>query len=337
MRWCEFCLERLVALSPVTLASFRTLLIGTLVSVCAISAPSVAAAQTFDLDGEGDMFNRINTLRNAAGLPMFRRHASLDAAARTHSADMAWHSELEHVSERTGDPAARVSTTGLDVRGVGENIARNADTLSAHQALVASEPHLANLLSPDYTHIGVASMVAEGEVWVTQVFATLADEPAPAVAPAPAVDVPSAVEPPVVAPAAPAIPSSPAAASVATPWGGGSVHVDGNRLQVQVGSAGAPMAAGPRPRGYWVFSGGRWWYYPVPPGAQAGQQLQPDPSVTGPPPGHHPSGYQPGYQVGYPTYSQPVPPPRTIYRVAPSAPPLGWSPRRHYQNWRYAR
>jgi hypothetical protein len=37
--------------------------------------------------------------------------------------------------------------------------------------------------------------------------------------------------------------------------------------------------------GYWVFSSGRWWFFPVPVGAMPGQRLEPDLRVTEPPPG----------------------------------------------------
>ena len=269
------------------------------------------------------MFRRVNALRRAAGLQPFERHSALDAAARTHSADMAWHDELTHVSDRTGDPAARVAAAGLAAASVGENIARNRDALSAHQALVASEPHLANLVSADYSHIGIAVYAAdEGEVWVTQVFARLETEDAPSRA---EVDTPPAPAEP-EAPDAPAEPAEPipAAPLVGTPYVGGAV----------VGASGTG-GAGRRVIGYWVQSHGRWFYYRLPPNAQHGQELEPDLNVVGPPPGYGAGVYPSGTRV--PTHAAPA----HYYgghsgrRVVPQTPPpFGWSPRRHYPQWR---
>jgi len=108
-----------------------------------------------------------------------------------------------------------------------------------------------------------------------------------------------------------------------------------------------------RVEGYWVYGSGRWWYYPMPPGAHPGQRLEPDLSVSGPPPGfpEHPFGPPAVPQVPqvHP-YAHPVqpqahpiaPPPRaqTQITIAPGTvfysvppPPMVGNPDR---NWRRA-
>lgn len=71
--------------------------------------------------------------------------------------------------------------------------------------------------------------------------------------------------------------------------------------------------------GYWVFYGGRWWFFRSDGRARPGAVLHADPSVEGPPPGYD--------EAGRPT--------------APSGPSrrpaFGWSPRRHYPLWRQQR
>ena len=285
-------------------------LVSSIVLTCLLAAP----VQAQDEAGEADMFQRVNALRRAAGLQPFERHPRLDAAARTHSGDMAWHDELSHESERTGDPATRVAAAGLRAEAVGENIARNRNTLAAHQALVASEPHLANLVSAEYTHIGLASHSSEaGEVWVTQVFARLSSETV-----SPETDPPEEAAAPdePAAPAAPRAPEEPPAPttptpSVGTPYAGGAV-------------VGVSQGGGRQVIGYWVHSRGRWWYYRLPPNARHGQELQADPNVTGPPPGYDAAGYPSGAAYGH--QGQVVRPP-----------PFGWSPRRHYYQWQMNR
>jgi hypothetical protein len=296
---------------------------------------TVALAQPTDTEGEAEMLSRINEMRAAAGLNPLVRHPNLDAAARTHSADMAWHEDFNHVSARTGDPSARVAATGMTAAAVGENIARNRTTLDALQALIASDPHRENLLNAQYTHIGLAAVQANGDVWVTQVFARL-PEATPATAPAEVAEIPQALP-------APVIPAPQVQAQVQAPNAG--VSVTGTLPQVQA-QVQAPQAAPTGPQGYWVFSGGRWWYYPVPAGAQPGQVLQPDPSVQGPPPGYSGPVYNGAVYNGVPTNQGYYPPPGPVrsygygtqYRVyqgaSPSAPPFGWSPRRRYHYWR---
>lgn len=102
--------------------------------------------------------------------------------------------------------------------------------------------------------------------------------------------------PPVAAPPAVAAPSAPAASLHVQPGSNGTVVIQ-------------RTADNARVEGYWVYGSGRWWYYPMHPGAQAGQRLQPDLSVSGPPPGF------PAHPGGAP---RAVPQPRA-YRVAPPA------------------
>ncbi len=309
-----------------------------------------ALAQDSDAAGEAEILARINAMRNAAGLGALERDARLDAAARTHSADMAWHSMLAHVSPRTGDPSDRVRAAGLEPEALAENIAQAADAVAAHQSLVASERHRANMMSDRFTHIGISVMPADGAVFVTEVFASIEEAPAeqappPAVAPAPDAIDPWAdgdAEPP-AAPAPAPVPerqaidpwagrdTGPPAAAPPAPAPGHAGAVEAQPLPPDAPTFQAPPQQGERRvAGYWVFAQGRWWYYPLPPDARPGQVLQPAPGVTGPPPGTY---RQPGYRV-YP-YPQGYRQGYRYYGGPPPAPPaFGWSPRRRYEYWR---
>ena len=277
-----------------------------------------------DASGESEIHARINAMRSAAGLGVLERDERLDSAARTHSADMAWHSMLDHVSPRTGDPSARVRAAGVTPQVLAENIAQAGDAMEAHRRLVASEAHRANILSPRFTHIGISVVEGEGGVYVTEVFAQLE---------APAVQEEAA------APPAPPVVGPPELAPDVEVEAG--VEVDahaGEAVEAPLPSD-APVVRVPEPgerrvAGYWVHAQGRWWYYPLPPDAQPGQVLTPDPNVTGAPPAAA-TYRQPRYHV----YQNPAPP-RTVYvqphgRVYSGPPPaFGWSPRRHYWRWR---
>ncbi len=53
-----------------------------------------------------------------------------------------------------------------------ENLVANAPSVSsAHSALAGSATHYANMIDPDFTHIGVGVAVdGEGELWATEIF-----------------------------------------------------------------------------------------------------------------------------------------------------------------------
>ena len=253
------------------------------------SAQSRRAAARFDGAGEAGMLTQINELRAAANLGPLQRDEGLDEAARAHSRDLAAHSELVHVSERTGTPAARVRDAGVTAARIGENIARHATTAGAFQAIVGSEAHRAQLLEGSFTHVGLAAFQAADGVYVTQVLAVLhapAELPPPAVEeaelPAPTVEeVPAETRPAtgdvtvedisdgddqVDAAQALDIPSPPDGMGSQVP-----------RLRVPAGHRNVA--------GYWVHQQGRWWYFPVPANAQPDHLLMPDLNVEGPPPG----------------------------------------------------
>jgi hypothetical protein len=231
------------------------------------------------------MLARINQMRNSQSLAPLARHEGLDAAAREHSADRAAHHQLAQVTVRTGDPGARVARAGVTAQRIAQNVARRATTLEAYQSILESAANRTQLLDPTLTHIGLSAAVGEDGVYVTQVIARIAPaasldpvEPVPPpavldvpVPPAPQAE-PAGVPEPSAVPAPPSMPDSIAPAPAAPAPQGGSVvvRVPSNRVG-QVA-------------GYWVQYQGHWFYYPVPANAQPGQALQPDLSVSGPPP-----------------------------------------------------
>lgn len=266
-----------------------------------------AAAQDFDSAGERQMLARINAMRAAQTTAPLTRLEGLDAAARAHSADMANQQQLSHVSESSGTPANRVSSAGVDATAVSENVALHRGTELAHEALLSSAPHRANMLSADSTHVGLAALRTDQGVYLTQVFATIAP-PAEEATPEPAPAEPADVDPAPLGSAivAPAIvgPQSPPARGLAPPSPGTPPVAGAPPPPDAPPTAGSPqggtLAPQPGSNGtviihrngqntviaYWVFGSGRWWYYPFTVGARPGTQLQADLSVQGPPRGY---------------------------------------------------
>jgi uncharacterized protein YkwD len=125
----------------------------------------------FDEEGERKMFEMINEERQKVGLRPYRWNEKLQWAARKHSADMALNNYSSHESKDGRTPAKRVANEGIRYSGVGENIAGSASVASAHKGLMDSPGHRSNILSKDFTDIGIGIVKnADGSVTVTQNF-----------------------------------------------------------------------------------------------------------------------------------------------------------------------
>jgi len=104
--------------------------------------------------------------------------ARLAVVARTHSEEMAASGFFGHQGADGSMPDARISRVGIHWRASGENIAKYPGIVQAEAAFM-SEPrfqpnHRANILNPDYTHVGVGiAKGADGMFYITQEFAQL--------------------------------------------------------------------------------------------------------------------------------------------------------------------
>jgi hypothetical protein len=141
------------------LATFVALLVTG--SAVVVALPTTAFAGP----NEGDIFSAVNSARAAAGLPGYSYAGDLAAAARGQAERMASSGELYH------NP-----NLGSEVGGwsrIGENVAYAGDWRSAHQVLMNSPDHRAQILDSGYTQMGVGTAVAQdGTLWVAQVFRT---------------------------------------------------------------------------------------------------------------------------------------------------------------------
>ncbi len=99
--------------------------------------------------------NLINQERVAAGVRPLIPHATMQLVARRHGVDMFTFGYLSHRSRDGRTPLDRVLEMNIRVHLVGENLAYASDLLAAHGALVNSEDHRRNMLSPDYHLAGI--------------------------------------------------------------------------------------------------------------------------------------------------------------------------------------
>ena len=120
---------------------------------------------------EQEMFKLTNLERERAGLPLLVWNAKLEQAAQAHSRKLASHEGLSH--QFAGEPALidRVSVTGARVSALAENVAVAGNPDEAHQALMNSPGHRANILNSEYNAMGIAVVWVGGDMYVTEDFA----------------------------------------------------------------------------------------------------------------------------------------------------------------------
>ncbi len=119
---------------------------------------------SFSSGAESDFISRINNLRASEGLDALAVSSSLKTYARNWSEEMATSGDFRH-----SDLGGYIATTNWST--LGENIGKGGSVSAIFNAFVDSEPHYANMVSPNFTHIGVGVFIdAEGVMWTTHVF-----------------------------------------------------------------------------------------------------------------------------------------------------------------------
>jgi uncharacterized YkwD family protein len=106
-----------------------------------------------------------NAERKKNGLPALKADASLSKVAQTKSNDMQAKHYFSHTSPTYGSPFDMMRDFGVTYSSAGENIAMGQTT--AQQVVTAwmnSEGHRKNILSPNYTNIGVG-FTSNGNYW----------------------------------------------------------------------------------------------------------------------------------------------------------------------------
>lgn len=115
------------------------------------------------------LVQRVNQARQEHGLPPLKPNQQLALVAYAHSEDMARRKFFAHINPEGEDPNARFQKAGGKGQ-VGENIAYDLQIEDAHQHLMESPGHRANILHPDFTDIGIGVYYNGGHYYVTQLF-----------------------------------------------------------------------------------------------------------------------------------------------------------------------
>ncbi|MCA9879052.1 MAG: CAP domain-containing protein, partial [Thermomicrobiales bacterium] len=124
---------------------------------------------------EESLLGLINTFRAQNNQSPLTRNGKLDTAALNHSQDMANRTYLSHTSPEGSTPDQRILAAGYSYSWWGENIYQSAPNDASAQAAfnswVNSSGHRANMLSNNYTQIGIGrATAANGRTYWTNTF-----------------------------------------------------------------------------------------------------------------------------------------------------------------------
>jgi uncharacterized protein YkwD len=124
---------------------------------------------------EHAMIDAVNRDRATAGLGALAWDERLAEVARSHSAEMQRTHVVAHISPTTGSAADRIKAAHIKTGMVLENVARAYGVAEAHQGLMNSPGHRANLMSPLANRLGIGVVFGDTvsgrrEMFITQVF-----------------------------------------------------------------------------------------------------------------------------------------------------------------------
>ncbi len=116
--------------------------------------PSVPEVKSLSAD-ENKMLELMNAERKKAGLKPLENDMRLVDLSRKKSKDMIDKNYFGHTSPTYGTPFDALKNNGITYRYAGENLAGAPTVERAHTGLMNSPGHRANILNPNFTHIGI--------------------------------------------------------------------------------------------------------------------------------------------------------------------------------------
>jgi uncharacterized protein YkwD len=140
------------------------------VKPAAASAPDIPFTD-FDSAAEQQLLDLANQARAQAGAPPLTLDSGLSQAARAHAEAMFAARQLSHqFANEPSLPQRLAAATRTQLDQEGENVALDFDSAQAHQHLMLSPPHRANLLNPAYTVVGLGVVRSGDRLYIVQDF-----------------------------------------------------------------------------------------------------------------------------------------------------------------------
>lgn len=122
-------------------------------------------------DLEAEMLELVNEERVANGLKPLEADTALRTVARRHSADMFQRGYFSHYSPEGEDAFDRIKEADIAFRVAGENLALAPTLTIAHDGLMNSPGHRANILQKRFGKVGIGILESRGHgLMITQNF-----------------------------------------------------------------------------------------------------------------------------------------------------------------------
>jgi uncharacterized protein YkwD/uncharacterized membrane protein required for colicin V production len=115
-----------------------------------------------DTDAETRMLLLLNGERLKAGLKPLVRDPELEKVARAHSVDMLQRGYFAHETPEGRTPFDRIREAAIGFTIAGENLALAQTVDLAHQGLMDSPGHRANILRPEFGRVGIGAARGDG-------------------------------------------------------------------------------------------------------------------------------------------------------------------------------
>lgn len=126
-------------------------------SLCLIAVLAAPASARVHAITPQSIVLATNASRKAAGLPMLKFSAALEASAGLKNEEMERLGYFGHFSPRGGSPWRFFNRVGYDYKAAGENLAKGHDDVEELQSdWMKSRHHRQNILSRRFTEIGVS-------------------------------------------------------------------------------------------------------------------------------------------------------------------------------------
>lgn len=134
--------------------------------------PILSSTLPEDSQGEADMLVRVNRERTQKGLSALTIDTRMVVLARAKSRDMFARNYFAHTDPDGKSVANHMEKAEVEYRIVGENLAYAPDTETAHNGLMNSPGHRANIMDTEFRRVGIG--VIDGGIYgkmYTQIFA----------------------------------------------------------------------------------------------------------------------------------------------------------------------
>lgn len=188
---------------------------GLLVIIILLFSTLVPAAASASPATESDFVSRVNATRAQAGLPPLAVDGQLTSLSR------GWAEQMRSGVCGAGNFICHANPISAGVTHnwakLGENVGTGPNTSLVMDAFIASPGHYANIVDPQFTHIGVGVVWEGDRLFTVHRFMRLQDAPPPTTTTPPTTAAPTTTVPPTTAPPTTAAPTTAAPRVTAPP------------------------------------------------------------------------------------------------------------------------